>query len=84
MTALETAGLTRAEQGGRLTGLIRRLLDTVGTFAALPSAEPGRADAAFCLFLHVLANRSLRTAPAWWPAVIARRLGITRPQEDTR
>ena len=44
-------------------------------FAALPTADPGRGDAAFCLFLHVHATSAMRDQPAW-PAVAARFLGI--------
>jgi hypothetical protein len=61
--------------GGGLAELRGRLYDTVGRFAGLPAADPGRADAAFCLFLHVHATSAMRGQPAW-PAVAARLLGI--------
>jgi hypothetical protein len=61
--------------GGGLAELRGRLFDTVGRFAGLPAADPGRADAAFCLFLHVHATSAMRGQPAW-PAVAARLLGI--------
>jgi hypothetical protein len=72
------AGLAEPEAGlAELRGL---LYDTVGQFAALPQADPGRADAAFCLFLHVHASSAppLRTE---WPAVAARFLGLTTSEE---
>jgi hypothetical protein len=47
----------------------------VGRFAALPTADPGRSDAAFCLFLHVYASSDMRLQPAW-PSSAARFLGI--------
>ena len=52
------------------------LYDTVDRFPALPAADPGRSDAAFCLFLHAHATSSLRSDPEW-PAAAARGLGIT-------
>jgi hypothetical protein len=58
-----------------LAELRGRLYDTVARFAGLPAADPGRGDAAFCLFLHVHATSAMRDRPAW-PAVAARLLGI--------
>jgi hypothetical protein len=68
---LARAGSAPAEQGAGLAELRGRLYDTLGRFAALPAADPGRSDAAFCLFLHVYASSALRDGPAW-PAIAAR------------
>jgi hypothetical protein len=68
-------GSTPEDQDGGLAELRGRLHDAVARFAALPTADPGRADAAFCLFLHVHATSAMRDQPAW-PAVAARFLGI--------
>jgi hypothetical protein len=76
--ALTRAGITPAEQRAGLAGLRGTLYDTVGRFAALPTGEPGRSDAAFCLFLHVYASSALRALPAW-PSVAARFLEIAAP-----
>jgi hypothetical protein len=73
-TAART-GLAAAEQRAGLTELRGRLYETVGRFAALPTTDPGRSDAAFCLFLHVYASSTLRGLPAW-PAIAARFLDI--------
>ncbi|HET9079710.1 MAG TPA: DUF87 domain-containing protein [Trebonia sp.] len=77
--AVARTDLSPAEQRAGLTGLRGRLYETVGRFAAFPTAEPGRSDAAFCLFLHVYASSALRGRPAW-PAVAARFLEIAAPQ----
>ena len=69
-------GVTPEGQSDALAGLRDRLHDTVGRFAAIPTADPGRGDAAYCLFLHVYATSPMRSSPAW-PAVAARLLGIT-------
>jgi len=69
-------GVTPGELGGGLAELRGRLFDATARFAALPTADPGRADAAFCLFLHVHATSAMRAQPAW-PAVAAGFLGIT-------
>ncbi|HEY0934244.1 MAG TPA: hypothetical protein VGD91_10935 [Trebonia sp.] len=74
VAALEQPGLTAAENQARWSRLTGGLRAEVGAFAALPAAAPGRDDAALCLFLHVLASRSMRFAPAW-PAALADRLG---------
>ena len=68
-----------------LAELRGRLYDTVARFAGLPAADPGRGDAAFCLFLHVHATSAMRDRPAW-PAVAARLLGIAAqaPQAGER
>jgi hypothetical protein len=76
--ALVRAGITRAEQRAGLAELRGKLYDTVGRFAALPTADPGRSDAAFCLFLHVYASSAMRVLPAW-PAIAARFLEIDPP-----
>jgi Helicase HerA, central domain len=76
VAALEASGLTATEIESRWSDLIDRLYTEVGAFAALPSADPGRADAAFCLFLHSLAIRTMRFSTAW-PLAVPARLGIT-------
>ena len=76
VAALEAQGITPAEAESRWSALVSRLQAEVGQFAALPSADPGRADAAFCLFLHSLAIRTMRFSPGW-PTAVAARLGIT-------
>jgi hypothetical protein len=80
----QPGGITE-DLGGGLAELRGRLYDTVGRFAALPAADPGRADAAFCLFLHVHATSVMRDQPAW-PAAAARLLGIAAqaPQAGER
>ncbi len=77
--ALTRAGVTPAEQRAGLAGLRGRLHEAIGRFAALPTGEPGRSDAAFCLFLHVYASSALRVLPAW-PSVAARLLDIAGPE----
>jgi Helicase HerA, central domain len=81
--AIARADTTRAEQQAGLKDLQDRLLDTVRRFAALPTADPGRSDAAFCLFLHVYASSALRSMPQW-PAAVATLLGITAPDGRRR
>jgi hypothetical protein len=76
VAALEVKGLTGAETESRWKQLTGWLHAEVGNFAALPSADPGRSDAAFCLFLHSLAIRTMRFSPSW-PKSVATRLGIT-------
>ena len=68
---LEVKGLaaTRDRVAGGRT-LLGRLRAQVAAFPALPSAEPGRSDAAYCLFLHALAVRTMRFSPSW-PAAVA-------------
>ena len=73
--AIARADTAPAERRAGLIELRGRLLDTVGRFAALPSADPARSDAAFCLFLHVYMSSALRVTPEW-PAAAARLLGI--------
>jgi hypothetical protein len=68
------------DQGGGLNELRGRLYDTVARFPGLPTADPGRGDAAFCLFLHVYATSDMRDQPAW-PIAAARFLGIAAPAE---
>ena len=75
VAALEVKGLSGAEIESRWKHLIGRLHTEVGGFAALPSADPGRSDAAFCLFLHSLAIRTMRFSPSW-PKSVATRLGL--------
>jgi len=75
VAALEDSGLRNVEIESLWKKLIGRLHTAVGAFAALPSADPGRSDAAFCLFLHSLAIRTMRFSPSW-PKSVATRLGI--------
>jgi hypothetical protein len=56
--------------------LLDRLRDRVASFPALPSEEPGATDAVYCLFLHVLATRTMRFS-ASWPNTASRLLKIT-------
>lgn len=80
--AAARAGTTPAEQRAGLTELRGRLYETVGRFAALPTDDPDRSDAAFCLFLHVYASSGLRVRPTW-PAIAARFLEITAPGAES-
>lgn len=75
VATLEVKGLTGAKIEARWKQLVSRLHALVGALAALPSADPGRSDAAFCLFLRSLATRTTRFAPSW-PKSVATRLGI--------
>ena len=77
VAALEAKGLTNAEIERRWSALLERLLRHVGSFPALQADEPSQHDAAYCLFLHSLAIRTMRFSPSWASAV-ASRLGITR------
>jgi hypothetical protein len=74
------AGPDERERAG-LAELRRRLQETVERFPALPATDPGRQDAAFCLFLHVYATSEMRHRPAW-PAIAARLLGIAGEQTN--
>ena len=78
--ALAGPGGPPGEPRAGLDELHGRLLETVGRFAALPTADPGRSDAAFCLFLHVYASSALRAEPQW-PAAVAGLLGVTSPDD---
>jgi len=82
VAALEVSGLSAADIAARWSKLTERLYGDVGKFAALPSADPGRSDAAFCLFLHSLAIRTMRFSPAW-PRSVASKLGIQSPPGAT-
>jgi Helicase HerA, central domain len=73
VAALEEKGTTPGENEARWSALIDGLLTEVGAFPALPSTAPERSDAAYCLFLHALASRTMRFAPSW-PAAVADRL----------
>jgi hypothetical protein len=79
--AVASADSTPAEQQAGLAELRGKLYETVGRFAALPTGDPGRSDAAFCLFLHVYASSDLRVMPTW-PTIAARFLEITAPGGD--
>ncbi len=75
VAALEKPGQSAEDIESGWTTLLRRLQAHVTTFAAMPSAGPDLADAAYCLFLHALSIRTMRYRPAW-PANVADRLGI--------
>lgn len=75
VAALEMTGLSAQVTEGRWAALLGQLRAHVTSFPSLPSAEPDLSDAAYCLFLHALAVRTMRFAPAW-PAAVAARLGI--------
>jgi hypothetical protein len=76
-----TRGSGEFPDTGGLAALRGKLYDTVSRFPVLPAADPGRSDAAFCLFLHVHASSELRLRPEW-PAVAARLLGITAGPDE--
>ena len=50
-------------------------------FPALPETEPGLSQAAYCLFLHALAVRTMRFSDAW-PRAVAGRLGLASPADE--
>lgn len=75
LAAVRRLGLTGAKIESRWKQLVSRLRTWAGVFAALPSADPGRSDTAFCLFLHSLAIRRMRFSPSW-PKFVATRPGI--------
>jgi hypothetical protein len=81
VAALEVKGLTAKDIEERWTPLLARLRAQVSSFPALPSANPGLSDAAYCLFLHALAVRTMRYRPSW-PAAVATRLGIPAQAPD--
>ena len=78
--SLEDRSASREVTATRWEDLISNLRRSVAAFPALPSAEPGLSDAAYCLFLHSLSARTMRF-PAAWPKAVARRLGLS--VEDT-
>ena len=78
VAALEEKGHTPDETASRWAALLWLLRSHVAKFPALSAAEPGVSDAAYCLFLHALAVRTMRFPPSW-PAAVAARLGITAP-----
>jgi Helicase HerA, central domain len=81
VAALEVKGLAAKDIEGRWATLLGRLRAQVASFPSLPSAEPGLSDAAYCLFLHALAVRTMRYPPSW-PAAVATRLGIPAPSSE--
>jgi Helicase HerA, central domain len=83
VAALEVKGLTAKDIEGRWATLAGRLRAQVASFPSLPSAEPGLNDAAYCLFLHALAIRTMRFQPSW-PAAVATRLGLAAQSSDQR
>ena len=81
VAALEVNGLAAQDIEGRWATLLGRLRAQVASFPSLPSAEPGLSDAAYCLFLHALAVRTMRYSPSW-PAAVATRLGLPAQSSD--
>ena len=81
VAALEVKGLAASDTEARWAALLGHLRAQVTSFPSLPATEPGLSDAAYCLFLHALAVRTMRF-PASWPAAVAGRLGIP-PSADT-
>jgi hypothetical protein len=75
VAALEVTGLPARDIEARWATLLQGLRSQVTSFPALPATEPGVSDAAYCLFLHALAVRTMRFQPAW-PAAVASHLGI--------
>jgi hypothetical protein len=73
--ALEEPKLPAPEHARRWQALLDGLRAHVAKFPALPAAGPGRDDAAFCLFLHALAVRTMKFTDAW-PRAVGTRLGI--------
>lgn len=69
--------LSEEEKDVRWKALIGSLVDLVKDIPALPDTEPGVADAAFCVFLHSLAARTMKYSSSW-PREVATRLGIRR------
>jgi hypothetical protein len=81
VAALEVKGQAANDIEGRWDTLLGRLRAHVASFPSLPSAEPGLGDAAYCLFLHALAIRTMRFQPSW-PAAVATRLGLPAQSSD--
>jgi hypothetical protein len=75
VAALEVKGLAASEIERRWAVLLGRLRAQIASFPSLPQPEPGRSDAAYCLFLHALAVRTMRFSDSW-PAAVAGRLGL--------
>ena len=65
VAALEDSGLPTVEIESLWATLIGRLHTAVGAFPACPQPIRARSDAAFCLFLHSLAIRTMRFSPSW-------------------
>jgi hypothetical protein len=78
--SLEDAGAPADQIAQRWQGLITDLRARVRAFPALPETEPGLSQAAYCLFLHALAVRTMRFSAAW-PRAVARRLGLASAGE---
>jgi hypothetical protein len=79
--SLEDKQASPDELARRWQDLITALRARVRGFPALPDSEPGLSQAAYCLFLHTLAVRTMRFAAAW-PRSVARRLGLASPAEQ--
>jgi hypothetical protein len=75
VAALEVPGPSATDTENRWAALFAQLRAHITSFPSLPTAEPDLSDAAYCLFLHALAVRTMRFAPAW-PAAVATRLGL--------
>lgn len=73
---LEKADIAEEDRRAGWDQLAHALRSRVGSFSALPREEPGVTDAAYCLFLHSLAIRTMRFSPDW-PKAVALQLGIT-------
>jgi hypothetical protein len=81
VAALEVEGMAAKDIEAKWATLLNRLRAQVASFPSLPSAEPGLSDAAYCLFLHALAIRTMRFQPSW-PAAVATQLGIPARSSD--
>ncbi len=79
--ALRSTGLPPPEVKTRWHTLTTVLREEVKRFPALPSSEPSLTDAAFCVFVHSQAIRSMQ-ASTKWPVAVAKRLGIPVDTKD--
>jgi Helicase HerA, central domain len=79
--SLEDKDAPKEQVAERWQLLIGELRERVSSFPAIPATEPGLSEAAFCLFLHTLAVRTMRFSAAW-PRAVARRLGIASPADE--
>jgi hypothetical protein len=79
--SLEDKQAPKDQIAQRWQELITDLRGRVGAFPALPETEPGLSQAAYCLFLHALAVRTMRFSDAW-PRAVASRLGLAIPGDE--
>ena len=79
--SLEDKQATKDQTAQHWPELITGLRDRVRKFPALPETEPGLSQAAYCLFLHALAVRTMRFSAAW-PRAVAGRLGLASPADE--